>query len=155
MPEYEPATTEQYDTFLRLMREDAAGYLERSMELMDMTWGEFSHLFRTVGQVTGVYLRDELAGFYWIELREAVLHLHALILKSGFRGKGVGTQVLHDLEAQHCDGVVTIELGVHDSNRRAKRLYERLGFETVSVLEELGFQVMKKELAHEHGTSAG
>ena len=144
MLEYEPAKLEQYEEFLQLMRDDAAEYLERTMALMEMTWEEFSQLFRTVGEVVGVYEDGAIAGFYWIEEREAVLHLHALILKEGFRGRGIGTGVLRELEDRHGAGVDAIELGVHESNRRARALYERLGFETVKRLDELGFEVMRK-----------
>lgn len=154
MVEYRPATEEQYEAFLQLMRDHAADYLERTMELMEMTWEQFSHLFRTVGQVYGVYERDEVAGFYWIEEREAVLHLHGLILKEAFRGQGIGTQVLHKIEAQYGDGMAAIELGVHESNSRAKKLYERLGYETVKTLDELGFEVMQKQLSREPGANA-
>jgi ribosomal protein S18 acetylase RimI-like enzyme len=143
---YEPATGDQYDLFLRLMGDDAADYLNGSLELMDLTWEEFSQLFRSVGQVVGVYLQGEMAGFYWVEERDAVLHLHALILKSGFRGKGIGSHILHDIEAMVGAGVDAIELGVHVSSHRAKKLYERVGYRKVRVLDELGFVVMQKPL---------
>jgi ribosomal protein S18 acetylase RimI-like enzyme len=39
-----------------------------------------------------------------------------------------------------------IELGVHRSNPRAIALYERAGFQTVKVLEELGFYIMQRSL---------
>jgi hypothetical protein len=34
---YKPATCEQYDEFWQLMLKEAADYLERTMELMQMT----------------------------------------------------------------------------------------------------------------------
>jgi ribosomal protein S18 acetylase RimI-like enzyme len=143
---YEPATGHQYALFLRLVRDDAADYLDRALELMDLTWEEFSQLFRSVGQVVGVYLQGEMVGFSWVEERDAVLHLHALILKSGFRGKGIGSQILRDIEAGVREGVDAIELGVHVSNDAAKRLYERIGYRKVRALDELGFVVMQKSL---------
>lgn len=39
-----------------------------------------------------------------------------------------------------------IELGVHDSNVRARALYERMGFVTLRRVEELGFAVMQMEI---------
>lgn len=143
---YEPAKGEEYDDFLRLTREHGAAYLERTLALMGMTWEAYGQLFRTVGEVYGVYEDRELAGFYWVEERESVLHLHGLILKEGFRGRGIGTRVLRDLEVRHGEGVAAIELGVHESNRRAKALYERRGYETVKRLDDVRFEVMQKAL---------
>jgi ribosomal protein S18 acetylase RimI-like enzyme len=147
-----PANPEQYDEFLQLMRESAADYLERTMELMQMSWDEFARLFRTVGQVYGVYDDERLAGFCWIEPRERILHLHGLILQTPFQGKGIGTRILEMLETEYAGQVDALELGVHASNARAKALYERVGFETVKTMEDLGFFVMQKRLSAERRT---
>jgi ribosomal protein S18 acetylase RimI-like enzyme len=144
---YEPAKVEQYDEFLQLMRDHAANYLERTMELMQMTWQQFDHLFRTVGQVYGIYEDDQLAGFYWIEERGKVLHLHGLVLAGQFQGKGIGTQVLKMLETKYRGSMDAIELGVHKSNEKARALYERLGYEMVKRLDGLGFYIMQKRLS--------
>ena len=144
---YEPARVEQYDEFLQLMRNHTANYLERTMELMQMTWQQFVHLFRTVGQVYGIYEDDQLAGFYWIEEREKVLHLHGLVLTGQFQGEGIGTQVLKMLESMYRGSMDAIELGVHKCNEKARVLYERLGYETVKRLDDLGFYIMQKRLS--------
>lgn len=149
MLEYKHANTEQYETLLQLTQDQAAGYLERTLELMRLTWEEFGHLFRTVGGVYGIYKDGRLAGYFWIEEREAILHLHGLILKERYQGQGIGTQVLHDLEARYGDRMAAIELGVHESNVRAKRLYERTGYKTVKTYRDLGFDVMQKELSNQ------
>lgn len=39
-----------------------------------------------------------------------------------------------------------IELGVHQSNSGAIRLYEKMGFQTVRFLDDLGFYIMQKPL---------
>jgi ribosomal protein S18 acetylase RimI-like enzyme len=145
---YKPAQVEQYEEFLQLMRNEVEDYVERTMELMQMTWEEYTRLFKTLGQVYGVYQGGQLAGFYWIEERERVLHLHGLILKEPFRGQGIGTQVLDMLATRYRTGMTSIELGVHESNQKARRLYERLGFETMRTLDDLGFLVMQKRLAN-------
>jgi ribosomal protein S18 acetylase RimI-like enzyme len=147
MPTYQPAKDEEYEECFELMH-DAADYLESTLELMEMSSDEFSKLFRKVGQVYTVREGDELAGFYWIEQRENLLHLHGLILAEPFRGKGFGTQILRTLEDQYRDSVDAIELGVHESNARAIKLYERLGFETVKNLDDLGFLIMQKRLQY-------
>jgi ribosomal protein S18 acetylase RimI-like enzyme len=146
---YKPASGEQYDLFLDLMRSQAADYLDRTMELMGLTWQEFAHLFRTVGQVYGVYEKKRLAGFYWIEEREAILHLHGLVLKETHQGRGIGSQVLTMLETTHRGCMEAIELGVHESNEGARRLYERHGYRTVKMLDDVGFFIMQKSLSSE------
>ena len=142
---YEPAKGRDYDRFLRWTR-DEAGYLGPTLELMEMTWPEFETLFRTVGRVHGIYEGGQTAGFYWIEDRDAILHLHGLILRGSFRGRGIGTKTLKMLEDTYRGEMDAIELGVHQSNERALALYERLGYETVKVLDELRFYVMQKRL---------
>jgi len=144
---YRPATSGQYDEFFQLMLEEAADYLERTMELIQMTLEEVQHLFRTVGQVYGIYQEDALAGFYWIEERDTILHLHGLVVAGELQGKGIGTQVLTMLASTYSGRMQTIELGVHESNTGARRLYERLGYQTVRYIDDLGFYIMRRSLA--------
>jgi ribosomal protein S18 acetylase RimI-like enzyme len=143
---YEPAKARDYDKFLRWTRDETEGYLGPTLELMQMTWPEFETLFRTVGRVYGIYEGGQPAGFYWIEERDAILHLHGLILRVSYRGRGIGTEVLKMLEDRYRGEMDGIELGVHQSNVRALALYERLDYQTVKVLDELGFYVMQKRL---------
>ena len=143
---YKPATVDQYDALFQLMRSDATDYLQQTLELMKMNWEQFADLFRTVGKVNGIYQDGCLAGFYWIEEREKILHLHGLILDARFRGQGIGTQVLQMLIARYQDDMDAIELGVHQSNVGAIRLYQRLGFEVVAVRDDLGYFILQKLL---------
>ena len=143
---YKPATYEQYEAFFQLMLKEAADYLERTMELIQMTLEEVQHLFRTVGQVYGIYQEDALAGFYWIEERDNVLHLHGLVLASEFQGKGIGTQVLTMLASNYSGKMQTIELGVYESNIGARRLYERLDYQVVEYKDDLRFYIMQHSL---------
>jgi len=142
----EEARLDQYEEFMQLLRDEAREYLQGTMDLMQLTQEEFDHLFRTVGQVYSVYEDQELAGFYWTEERERVLHLHALILKPQFQGRGIGTQILTILTSAKKDVVNSIELGVHESNQRAIKMYERQGFKTVKQLGDLQFRIMQKPL---------
>ena len=142
---YKHASETDYAEFMKLVHADAGDYLEHAMKLMHMDWQKFEHLFRTVGEVCGIYRGDQLAGFYWIEHRGDVLHIHGLILKDQFQDQGVGTEVLDMLEERFAGEVKWMELAVHDSNLRAKQLYERLGYRTVRRLEDEGFDIMQKE----------
>lgn len=144
---YERAKVEQYEEFMQLMWSHAADYLESTMRLMEMTYQQFNHLFRKVGQVYGVYEDGQCVGFYWIEERENVLYLHGLVLKELFQGKGIGSQVLRMLETKYRGSMDSIELGVHKSNVKARAFYVRLGYETVKFLDDLGFYIMQKHLS--------
>jgi ribosomal protein S18 acetylase RimI-like enzyme len=66
-----------------------------------------------------------------------------LILKPGFQGQGIGTQVLNALRETYCPTFESIELGVHGFNTRALALYRRLGYEEVKYMEELEFYVLR------------
>ena len=143
---FESASAEQYGECMQLMLDEAGGYLQGTLKLMQISMDEFNHLFRTVGTLHAIYDDKQLAGFYWIEAREKVLHLHALLLKQQFQGKGIGTRTLNMLASKYVGIMRTIELGVHESNEGAIRLYERNGFSTVKQLEDLRFRIMQKTL---------
>jgi ribosomal protein S18 acetylase RimI-like enzyme len=143
---YELATENQYEEFLKLMLDHMADYLETLMELMGMSIDEFDHLLRKVGQVYCVKYKGEVAGFYWVEERGREIHLHGIILKEEYQGKGIGTKIFEKLEKQYQNEKELIELGVHISNEGAIRLYEKLGYETEITKEELGFYIMRKHL---------
>mgnify|MGYP000296300884 CR=1 FL=1 len=143
---FKPAMDAQYDEFFQLMQQQAADYLQPTMELMQITPEQARLLFGHVGQVYGIYQEDQLAGFYWIEERDEILHLHGLVLREEFQGRGIGTEVLEMLERDYRSRMAAIELGVHQSNAKAELLYERLGYQTVKYLPELGFYIMQKSL---------
>jgi ribosomal protein S18 acetylase RimI-like enzyme len=143
---YTPIAAAQFDDFLDLLLSEAGDYLPRTLELMGLTLEEAKDLFRRTGQVYAIYEGEAPAGYYWIEERGTVLHLHGLALRGEFQGRGIGTQVLNMLADTYAGKMQAIELGVHESNAKAKRLYEKLGYKTVKRLEELGFYVMQLSL---------
>jgi ribosomal protein S18 acetylase RimI-like enzyme len=148
---YRPAGPEQLDELFQLMAAESRETLDTTLQLLGTDWGAFAQQFRTVGQVWGIYSDDRGAGFYWVEVRDAVLHLHGLILRPEFQGRGIGRQVLADLEEQYQGHAEAIELGVHRSNQRALALYQGAGFQTVKTLEELGFLVLQKRIGTREG----
>ena len=152
MLSYRLSSPEQFEHFFNLMVEESKDYIHTTLQLMQADLVEFSHLFRTVGEVHGIYKDDELAGFYWVELREAVLHLHGLILRPEFQGQGIGVEVLSFLEAQYLENLKVIELGVHCTNERAIALYEKQGYQTTRTDEDLGFLIMQKQPGNKANT---
>jgi uncharacterized protein YhfF len=86
------------------------------------------------------------AGYCWLELRGEVLHLHGLAFYPEQRGQGLGGAALELLARQYCHQALAMELGVHDSNAGARRLYERHHFVETNRKEELGFSILQRDL---------
>ncbi len=143
---YRTATDEEREEFLSLLRADAGGYLDPVLRMMGATWDDFCAMMRTTGEVRTVHRGESLAGFVWTELRDRVLHIHGIAVRPEMRGQGAATQALHDVEAEARGRADSMELGVHDSNARALKLYERLGFRVETRLPELGFAILRKAL---------
>jgi ribosomal protein S18 acetylase RimI-like enzyme len=143
---YAAPTAEQYDQSLKMMWDDGQEYWENTLRLMQMTWEQYAQIFRTLGEVQAIYQDDQLAGFYWNELREHTLHLHGLILKPEFRGQGIGTAVLNKLSQSSSGKVARIELGVYQGNTGAIRLYQSMGFTITRTLDDLHFYIMQVPL---------
>ena len=146
MLSYRQANEEEVVAFLELLREDARDTLDQTIALMGETWEHFVEIAQQVGRVYGVYQEGALAGYYWIEERGRELHLHGIVVKDEFRGQGIGTAILEKLQGDYAGRMDVLELGVHDSNLRAKALYERMGFVTVRRVEALGFTVMQAQV---------
>lgn len=90
---YKLITQDEYDNFLQLLLNEAADYLSHTLELMQMSLEEAQALFRATGQVFAIYQDAALAGYYWIEERGDILHLHGLVLRQECQGQGIGSQV--------------------------------------------------------------
>lgn len=141
-----PARDEQIDEFLELLRTDAENYLIPTMQVMGWSWAEFAQRVRGVGRVFCVYRGEQKVGCYWIEERDRILHLHGIVVARAFQGQGIGSQIIHQLADEYRGRMDAIELGVHQSNQRAKALYERLGFVTIRFLPDVGFFIMQLPL---------
>ncbi len=146
MLRYRPAREDEFDRLFDLMQSEAGDYLRKAMKLMNISEQRFKNLFMTVGELYAIYDDERIAGFYWIEKREKILHLHGLVVSSEFQGRGIGRSVMKMLEDEFKDDFEIIELGVHESNIKARDLYQKLGYTVVRKLPEIGFLVMQKRL---------
>jgi ribosomal protein S18 acetylase RimI-like enzyme len=99
--------------------------------------------------VHAITAADVVAGYCWIELRETSLHIHALILLPGQRGRGVGRAALGAIEEKFRGRFTLLELGVAATNSGARRLYRRCGYRTEQLLPELGYEIMRKRIGPE------
>ena len=146
MLKFKSANAKQYDVFLQLIWDDGQEYWADTMRIMQLTWEEYAQIFRTRGEVSAIYQGENLAGFYWIEERVDTLHLHGLILKNEFQGRGIGTAILSILAERYTNKMDKIELGVYQSNTGAIRFYEKMGFQITRSLSDLPFYIMQKPL---------
>ena len=150
----QPAIDEQIDEFLELLRTDAENYLIPTMQVMGWSWAEFAQRVRGVGRVFCVFQGEQKVGCYWIEERGRILHLHGIVVARAFQGQGIGSQIIHQLAEEYRGRMDAIELGVHQSNQRAKALYERLGFAAIRFLPEVGFYIMQLPLGNPNSGQA-
>jgi len=125
-----------------------SNYLQDAMSTLGVTIEEFRELFKKRGKVYAVYLYEQVAGFFWTEKRDEVLHIHALTIEDEFQGKGLGKRILQEIESQYNEGAKVLEIGVHLSNVRAMKLYENFGFVKIKEFSDIGFIVMRKDLTN-------
>lgn len=63
-----------------------------------------------------------------------VVRIVATVVAPPLRNRGIGMVLMHAAESLACEwGAHTAELGVEDNNPRARRLYERLGYEAAEA----------------------
>lgn len=136
----------QIEALLQLTYNQKTTYLQPKLDLIQMTYEQFGHYFRDIGQVYTICENNRLLGYYWIEKRGAILHLHGLTVNELFRNRGIGTHILKMLESTYKYRMQAIELEVHRSNQRAKALYERCGYRVREDDRASGFFIMRKEL---------
>lgn len=77
---------------------------------------------------------DTLIGYagFWLVLDEG--HITSLTVRRDYRGYGYGReQLLHLLAAGEERGVRTFTLEVRESNERARKLYDSMGFRAVGT----------------------
>lgn len=144
----------ELDCLFDLMRNEASEYLKDSLWLIGLTTSAFRAKFKTVGEVVELYCEGEPAGFYWVEKRDDILHLHGIVLRREFQGRGLGREAMLWIEREHGLDTAAIELGVYRDNGPAKRLYDSLGYVIVDRLDDIHFDIMRKTLTHDPAAPA-
>lgn len=139
------------DAFIQLSWEEAGQYLEPALQALNLDLDGFRQAAQKTGSLYGVLTGEEQpgecpAGYCWLELRGRVLHLHGLAFYPLWRGRGLGGSTLELLARKYCRQALAIELGVHDSNAGARRLYKRHYFEQTGRREALGFSILQRDL---------
>jgi len=81
------------------------------------------------------YLSNEYGG--------NVLHIDELYVVPERRGQGVGTDFIRHLIGTRFNDAVAIQLEVHQGNKRARALYERIGFRP-SASTQMVFEIVRQ-----------
>jgi len=64
---------------------------------------------------------------------QSYLRIGSLVVAHGVRGRGVGTALMEHAEAWgRAQGLTAVALNVYEFNAAARRLYEHLGYATLS-----------------------
>ena len=83
--------------------------------------------------VSIIEVDGELAGSLWVDPKPESVHIVELQIVPELQGKGLGTATMMTVIQDGATRGVPVTLSVVPANPRAKRLYERLGFEITAV----------------------
>lgn len=83
----------------------------------------------------GIWIDGELVAFGGIQYEKnpGYGHLTMLNVREDRQSQGIGTRLVHALEERIRSRGYKVELAVEQTNQRAKKLYERLGYVTVGT----------------------
>jgi ribosomal protein S18 acetylase RimI-like enzyme len=84
-------------------------------------------------EVSIIEVDGRATGALWLERRPAELYVTDLQVLPELQGCGVGTAVLREIIAKAATLGLPVALQVLRVNRRAQRLYERLGFSVTAT----------------------
>lgn len=133
------------DWNLRAASEDDRDFLYRlhvrtMREVIDATWGwneewqraDFAKRFGE-NEYFVIEARGTALGALCLERRTDAIYILELQLLPQYQGSGIGTDVIQGVIRDATRENLAVALSVVPANHRAKRLYERLGFEVTGV----------------------
>lgn len=97
----------------------------------------------------GIYLNDEMIGFtlYGIDEDDHEYWIYRMMIDQKHQGKGYGTQalklVIEDIKVIKGSSQRTITLSYEPTNKHAKHIYEKMGFQEIDGLIVGGEQVAR------------
>ena len=122
-------------------------------EYVDQTWGwdeeEQKHFYRREFNLQDAYvitLDGEDVGWLVHRRADQGQEVHQLFILPSYQNQGIGTCVLETIIASACQQRLAVFLQVLKCNVRARRLYDRLGFETYE--QTTTHLLMKREGSH-------
>ncbi|MEL4306541.1 GNAT family N-acetyltransferase [Joostella sp. CR20] len=111
--------------------------------------GEFFFVTEQSGETIGMVriLTEDL--LYWGVQQEKATYVHSLVVKEKYNGKGVGTEILHEIAKNaKSAGSVYLRLDADAKNPKLCSYYEKMGFEKVGVkqLSLSNYNLYQKEV---------
>ncbi len=106
-----------------------------SFSTMNPTYDLF--IYMTYGsEILVADIGNAVVGYVVISYREEEAKIMSLAVKKEFRGKGIGKMLLREIiKKARSRGVKRLTLEVRISNRIARELYKKMGFEIAGVIE--------------------
>ena len=109
-------------------------------EVIERTWGwdeewqkaDFEKRFRESPYFV-VEADDRAVGTLCVERRPDCFYILDLQLLPDYQSRGIGTDLIHSVIRDAASEHLPVALSVVHANQKARRLYERLGFEVTSV----------------------
>ena len=84
---------------------------------------------------TYVCIDKKIVGYFTIFKYKKTCRIYSIIVDKDHRGKGY-SKIMHSKIVSLCKGMERIVLEVYKKNTNAIRLYESLGYEKISILED-------------------
>lgn len=100
--------------------------------LQDSMWDEYVETAQTL-QV--IEVDGATAGYLYIRVLPDHVFITNIALDPATQGRGIGTEILHDIVAGATAADVPVRLDVIKANTQARALYERLGFVWIGANE--------------------
>lgn len=91
---------------------------------------------------------EQRCGFIWFTIKQETLHVNTIVIDKPYQGMGIGMRVFKDMEnlAKRMN-LKYIHLGVQGINEKAKKFYEKIGFEYTGYVDEFDTYYMRKKLS--------
>ncbi len=131
---YRPYETSDYDWLYALRETSYREVVERQFGVWDPLLQKqlYDESWRPE-LVEVVCLETEVVGMVSIEDQPARIFVREIQLLPNFQGKGIGSQILAALIKRARSSSKVVRLQILHENHRARKLYERLGFEVSST----------------------
>jgi ribosomal protein S18 acetylase RimI-like enzyme len=118
--------------FINMLKEQGVSAKDRPAEF---TVDELEKAFYRKDILNWVFNNDELAGYFWFELKSDHLYIPGIVIKENFYGKGIGQYVLDLAEEQAKETNLSLcKLAVIPLNGRALNLYFKQGYKITYCL---------------------